>query len=145
MEIQWAGATGSWFLRWMYQNLRILKAYWHEFILLGISQICSCMFLWYCFPLFHLFYQTLRMNEITWLTGSWEQRFPRQLLLGGTHPPVPQSLIAQHRHGTVLWEGPSHDDVWDLSVPLGKISAKVAAGPSHSNLKSWHVTTSDHL
>ncbi len=47
-----------------------------------------------------------------------------------------QVLIAQHRHSTVLWEGLSHDDVWDLSVPSGRICANVAAGPSHGNLKS---------
>lgn len=29
--------------------------------------------------------------------------------------------------------------------PWGKIWAELAAGPNHSNLKSWHVTTSDHL
>lgn len=48
---------------------------------------------------------------------------------GGSHPLVSQALIAQHRPSTVLWEGPSHDDVWDLSVPLGRICVKVAAGP----------------
>lgn len=30
-------------------------------------------------------------------------------------------------------------------MPLGGICADVAAGPSHGNLKSWHVTTPDHL
>ncbi|KAA8594731.1 hypothetical protein FQN60_011866, partial [Etheostoma spectabile] len=38
-----------------------------------------------------------------------------------------KALIAQHRPSTVLWEGPSHDDVLDLSVPLGRICVKVAA------------------
>lgn len=77
------------------------------------------------------------MNEISGLSSlSWGQRFPRHLQEGVSRPPVSQFLIAQHRHSTVLWEGPSHDDVWDLSVPLGRICTKVAAGPIPGNLKS---------
>ncbi|KAI9525627.1 hypothetical protein NQZ68_006176 [Dissostichus eleginoides] len=39
---------------------------------------------------------------------------------------------------TTLYSGLSHDDVWDLSEPPGRISAEVAAGPIHGNLKSRH-------